>query len=488
MASNTRPAVDQIVTDLNKLNADQDFTKVATEVAALQTADRVHFQSNLAEINSKVDMKKLGFSEDFQIVGFKGDQLVARSEDGKQVEYRQLSNMKNVQTADNAGQMQAVGDHGRQMLVRPDGSMSYKAEANKGDCYWRVAADVLKGRSGSNASDTQVANFVNELAAYNKKADPNKLAVGETIEIPPPVEVAPPKAEQATTATEPDLYDGKRNGDGDVTADNATTPAATTTTDNATTPAATTTTDNATTPAGTTTTDNATTPAATTTTDNATTPASTYTTDNSSGAVNSDNTNVPPATEAAPVVPPAIALNADILLPTGENKDIYNPLAPVGQGMGAFGEVWSDKSRGLTASRTLESSDTDPATGNKTNHYRGNLDNSWLFNWTQQGFRADETVDTQGNMTHRKILYLNDWGTPTMKFQLPDGVHNIEHVSSVESTRDAATGNYSTTIQDVYGKRWQATNSADGKVTSFISVDDAPKDPSELQFTPWLGM
>jgi hypothetical protein len=90
------------------------------------------------------------------------------------------------QTDDVGGNMQPMGDHGRLMLVRPDGSATYTAQANIGDCYWRVAADFLQSRIGQAPTDTQVANFVNVLAAYNNKADANILAVGEKIEIPAP--------------------------------------------------------------------------------------------------------------------------------------------------------------------------------------------------------------------------------------------------------------------------------------------------------------
>jgi len=84
------------------------------------------------------------------------------------------------------GKMQPIGDNGRVILVRPDGSAFYIARANTGDCYWRVALDVLKSRNGGQPTDTEVANFVNLLAAYNDKVDANQLAVGEKIEIPPP--------------------------------------------------------------------------------------------------------------------------------------------------------------------------------------------------------------------------------------------------------------------------------------------------------------
>ncbi|MBS1994398.1 MAG: hypothetical protein JSS83_27990, partial [Cyanobacteria bacterium SZAS LIN-3] len=198
-----------------------------------------------------------------------------------------------------------------------------------------------------------------------------------------------------------------------------------------------------------------------------------------------------PVTTTAPTdTPPAVpslAQNSPVLQPSGDKQDVYNPLAPVGQ-TSTFGEVWNDKPHGLAASRTLEGTDTDSASGSTTNHYKGYLDNSYLFNWTQQGFRADETVDAQGNLTHRKTVYVNDWGTPSLKFQTPDGPQNIDKVNSVESTRDAATGAWNTVIQDVWGKRWQAESAPDGRVTSFKPIDAAPADPVSLEITPWLGM
>jgi hypothetical protein len=105
---------------------------------------------------------------------------------GKQVQYCQMDDINTGQTDDDGGKLQPMGDHDRLMLVRPDGSATYTAQANNGDCYWRVAADFLQSRFGQTPSDTQVANFVNVLAAYNHKADANILAVGEKIEIPAP--------------------------------------------------------------------------------------------------------------------------------------------------------------------------------------------------------------------------------------------------------------------------------------------------------------
>jgi hypothetical protein len=203
--------------------------------------------------------------------------------------------------------------------------------------------------------------------------------------------------------------------------------------------------------------------------------------------VPTDNTGVTTATTDTPPVVPGLAQNSPILQPSGDKQDVYNPIAPVGQ-TSAFGEVWDDKPHGLAASRTLEGSDSDSASGSRTNHYKGYLDNSYLFNWTQQGFRADETVDAQGNLTHRKTVYVNDWGTPSLKFQTPVGPQNIDKVNSVESTRDAASGAWKTVIQDVWGKRWQADSSPDGTVTSFRPIGDAPADPASLEITPWLGM
>jgi hypothetical protein len=95
-----------------------------------------------------------------------------------------MSNSDTEENAADVGKMQPIGENGRTALVRPDGSATYIALVNNGDCYWRVAADVLQSRSGQAPGDTQIANFVNVLAAFNKKADANILAVGEKIEIP----------------------------------------------------------------------------------------------------------------------------------------------------------------------------------------------------------------------------------------------------------------------------------------------------------------
>jgi hypothetical protein len=94
-------------------------------------------------------------------------------------------NKKDKSTDDTAA-IKPIGESGRMVEERPDGSSVYIARANVGDCYWRVAADVLHSRKGTEASNAEISMFVTKLATFNKKEDANLLLVGEKIEIPPP--------------------------------------------------------------------------------------------------------------------------------------------------------------------------------------------------------------------------------------------------------------------------------------------------------------
>ncbi len=184
MARNSIDKVDNIVSELNGMSSNQDFDHVAQHIGQLQQSDRAHFQDNLAQINQSVDMKNLGFKEDFQIVGVQPGKIVALSEDKKQFEFRDVHNMnKEFQVADNASEQQTIGAKGREAKVYPDGSADYTVAKN--DNLWSISRDVLAERSNRPPTQNEIGNFVHDVAVANHiENNPGSIKPGDVIHIP----------------------------------------------------------------------------------------------------------------------------------------------------------------------------------------------------------------------------------------------------------------------------------------------------------------
>ncbi len=91
------------------------------------------------------------------------------------------------------------GAHGRKIDVAADGSASYTAV--KGDNLWRIATDLLT-KADHQPSQNEVGNMVNSIAKANQMPNPDFLAIGQKISVPPP-EKAPPAIPPNTEMTPP---------------------------------------------------------------------------------------------------------------------------------------------------------------------------------------------------------------------------------------------------------------------------------------------
>ncbi|MBU6452917.1 MAG: hypothetical protein KGS72_14115 [Cyanobacteria bacterium REEB67] len=527
MANNSGDAVSQTVSDFNQRRAGDDFSAAASDLVALKASDMTHFKDNLDQINQQVDFKKLGFSEDFTILNSHADEMETQTQDG-QLQVRKTSDLNNIEavghpaqapstvaappegtikeaapsstapaSADStapadsatavAGQearpaIEAIGTHGRTLSVMPDGSASYTAQANNGDCYWRVAADVLSTRTGQQPSDADVSNFVDVLAKYNNKTNPDELAVDEKIMIPPPAKVdaaapdtqatpATQAGDASTTAQAADTTQTPQRGDTTVAPQTGDTSLAQQSGD-----AAALAQPDQTIPTRQNqflaTTDNV--PATIVSPGDGTPLATQPTVDESNAAATTTDVTsqvVSPATidsqSVAPVAPAALLPEVEALKP---QSGIYNVIAPPAQGLGQFGETWSD-ARDMAASRNNET-EADLADGTKTDTYSGYLQDGIINNWFAASYAAEETVNANGGLEHRKIDYSSGgFGLPSVSFQTPGhGNTSIDQVQSVETTRDDGSGQYATTIIDGSGEQWRAISGADGQTLSFDPV------------------
>src|SRR5262249_19133201 len=107
--------------------------------------------------------------------------------------------------------------------------------------------------------------------------------------------------------------------------------------------------------------------------------------------------------------------------------------------------------------------DTNPD-GSTTYRYDGELEDSGImpWNWGDTNFKAEETVDKNGNIVGSRVEYDS---SVDQKYVGPNGEKvEIEGVKSVDTKRDK-DGNYVTEVKTDDGKVWKFTTDTSGKVT-----------------------
>lgn len=179
----TNREVDHIVHDLKGMHSNSDFSQVGTEIRNLQQSDPTHFQRNLDQINSSVDMKSLGFPSDFRIAGVNAqNRMVTISEDGSKVEQRDMRTMQVQQSSANNPAIEHWGT--RDVTTNPvDNGKVYTTKA--GDTLWSIARDSLSHQNnGQNPSASDVETQVRAIARENHLTDPNKLGLHSELRIP----------------------------------------------------------------------------------------------------------------------------------------------------------------------------------------------------------------------------------------------------------------------------------------------------------------
>ncbi|HEY9774423.1 MAG TPA: LysM domain-containing protein [Planktothrix sp.] len=182
MASTANRDVDTIVHDLKATKSGGDYSHVASEVQHLQKTDK-NWQKDLASVHAKVNMKDLGFGDNFQITGVdnKGN-FTSQSADGQTTQTRNAKTM-NVESQHATPQDQKWGNKTFQVDPK-DGSASYQVKPH--DNLWGIAGDALQHQMGDKGKPTneQINDMVNKIAKENKISNPNKIKPGEQIKIP----------------------------------------------------------------------------------------------------------------------------------------------------------------------------------------------------------------------------------------------------------------------------------------------------------------
>ncbi len=174
-------AVDNIVQNFNKLDQTSDFSGVAKQLMELQKESRNTWKQNIDEINRRVDMRALGFPEDFTLIGVNGKgKVLTASEDGKRLQERDFSHMSVQAERPNQTEVERRGY--RDFFKNSDNSGSYVTK--QGDTLWSIAKETLKAENGTTPSNSEIASAVKAIAKANNIQDPNKIGVGQEIRVP----------------------------------------------------------------------------------------------------------------------------------------------------------------------------------------------------------------------------------------------------------------------------------------------------------------
>ncbi|HEY9678797.1 MAG TPA: LysM peptidoglycan-binding domain-containing protein [Drouetiella sp.] len=348
--------VDRIVHDLQGMRSGQDFSQVASELRDLRQHDPMHFQRNLDQINQSVDMRQLGFPEDFRLAGVNDRNIITTSADGSRLQQRDMQ-MHVRRDGANPITQERMGE--RTVTNNPyEHTREYTAQ--RGDTLWSIARDSAQQDLGRRPTATEINTQVQSIARENNISNPNNLQPGQELRLP------------ITAGAEV----GNRGED----------------------------------------------------------------------------TN-PPNNRAADLPPgPNMPRDTGAMQP---RDGVSNPVAAPGLANDGDAAV-GDRTQGVVQRS---------ADGNTTTNYTGGLHDGMLGGFFRTQFNAQQTVDRQGHLLHNQVTYEGS-GT-TLRLQTPTGPQDLAHVNRVETTYNARSGRYNTTVTTNDGTSYNAVTDRNGRVLTF---------------------
>ncbi len=178
--------VDQISDSMNGTHRGQSYQYDTDLILGLQRNNPSGFAAELNQINDRVNMKSLGFPEDFKIVSVSNDnRITTLSQDGTKYQIRDGSSLDIQQEIPYGGISPLLPGGSHDFVAKPDGSAEYTVKA--GDTLWNITKDVLsRNGSGQPPSSTDIDQTYRKIAEANALKNPNRLSVGEKLNIPAP--------------------------------------------------------------------------------------------------------------------------------------------------------------------------------------------------------------------------------------------------------------------------------------------------------------
>ncbi len=173
---------DQIAKRFDNTEASStNYLDTVRVMADAQNDTGFKFDSIMKQVNSSVDMKAHGFSEDFELLRvLDSGNVLTKSQDGRTVQERDPVHLQVVNSRDAVGTTEKWGN--RDFDVRSDGSAEY--EVKKGDNLWKITKDTLSDRLGRSPTQTEINDSYKQIAEANDIKNANRLSVGQKLIIP----------------------------------------------------------------------------------------------------------------------------------------------------------------------------------------------------------------------------------------------------------------------------------------------------------------
>jgi hypothetical protein len=174
------PTGETIAKQLEGLTQQSNFADITNALTDAHAHRPGLFQQDLAAVNAK--LHEQGILPDFNIVGVRGQDLVATDASGKTTLFD--STNLSYHHEDTTGSTAQI--NGRDATLNPDGSG--KVTVKQGDTVWSISNDVLKAQGIENPTANQIANYVKELEHSNTISRRHPIRKGDQITLPPAVQ------------------------------------------------------------------------------------------------------------------------------------------------------------------------------------------------------------------------------------------------------------------------------------------------------------
>ena len=174
------PAAERIVQSLNGRDKTSNFEDVAREIYNLNRQEGFGMGASLDYINAQVNMKDLGFPEDFEILGVEQNGSVRTRGASGQIQTRDGMHLE-VQSAQEADVTNRDWG-GRQFTDNGDGTAQYTVQ--RGDNMWKISRSVMEERLGRKPTNAEVNEAYKQIAEANNITNPDAIKVGQELKIP----------------------------------------------------------------------------------------------------------------------------------------------------------------------------------------------------------------------------------------------------------------------------------------------------------------
>ncbi len=174
------PAAERIVKSFDGRDKTSNFEDIARDIYNLNRDQGFGMGASLDYINKQVNMKDLGFSEDFEILGVESNGSVRTRGTSGQIQLRDGMSLE-VKSAREAD-VYTREINGRKFTENGDGTNNYTVKS--GDTLSAISAAVMRDRLGRKPTAAEISEAYNQIALANEISDPNKISIGQELKIP----------------------------------------------------------------------------------------------------------------------------------------------------------------------------------------------------------------------------------------------------------------------------------------------------------------